>query len=263
MRAVLAHFRFGKASGGRKHALPLIVPLLCISLALHAAPVEWIQYSILPGTDFAAQYYVADTALQGPRVLLIAPHSDEESAGQALDAFISDYKPLRGALVICPWPVTPAKRLKSRSYIEDLNRQYAYTEDNNTAIDVIAQYIQSWLLMYKIDYVLNIHEGYGKFRHNWSANYGQGIFVDAPERIPLASAVARQVNARIANENHFLVAQIPMPTTLTWYCQSRGIPAFGIEIQRELRMDRRILYQKIVLEEFFRAIGLPIEAQKK
>jgi len=246
----------------RRHlaALGLALCLLC-PLALDAAP--WKRYGVLEGTDFAAQYYVSDSGQAGKRVLLIAPHSDEESAGQWLEEFIGLYTPKRGALVACPWPVAPAKRMKSRFYIEDLNRQFDWAEDNNTAIDIIAHSVQSWIRMYKIDCILNMHEGYGQFRLNWTANYGQSLFIDTPELVPLAERLAKQVNARIDQRNRFLAAQIPMPGTLTWYAQALGVPAIGVEIDRNLPRDRRLTYQRIVLEEFFKIVDIPLEAVKK
>jgi len=241
----------------------LSFPLVPGSAASAANAAIWKQHTVLPGTDFATQYYVADSGQPGKRVLMIAPHSDEESAGKALEEFVKTYRPTRGVLIVCPWPIAPAKRLRARFYLEDINRQYAHTQDNHTPIDVIAHSVMSWMRMHKIDYALNMHEGYGKFRLNWNSNYGQSIFIDDPSVIPLAERVAKQVNARLARENHFLVAQVPMPTTFTWYCQTIGVPAFGIEIERGLSMERRLLYHKIVLEEFFKAVGIPLETIRR
>jgi len=234
--------------------------LYCARSGLHAG---WERRSILPGTDFATEYYIADSGQPGKNVLLFAPHADEASAGLALEEFTKRYAPKQGLLIACPWPVVPAKKLQARAYIEDINRQFSHTEDNFTAIDVIAHTVQAWLRKYKIDYVLNLHEGYGKFRLSWTANYGQSIFIDSPSLLPFAESLAKRANARIPEPDRFLTAQLPMPTTFTWYCHTLGIPSMGIEIQRELSKEKRLRYQNIILQEFFSMIGLSLEPIKK
>jgi predicted deacylase len=232
-------------------------------LAYSGLYAEWKRFPILSGTDFAAEYCIADSGQPGKNVLLFAPHADESSAGLALEEFMKSFTPKQGLLIVCPWPVVPAKKLQARFYIEDINRQFSHTEDNFTAIDIIAHSVQAWLRKYKIEYVLNLHEGYGKFRQSWTANYGQSIFIDSPSLLPFAERLAKRANMRIPEQDKFLTAQIPMPTTFTWYCHTLGIPSLGVEIQRELSKEKRLRYQHIILEEFFAMIGLPLEPVKK
>lgn len=229
--------------------------LISCSLTLPAFSATWVKHPLLSGTDFSTSYYTFESGKPGPRILLFAPHSDEESAGLYLDSFIRTRQPERGYLIACPWPVTPAKRIKRRLYIEDLNRQFGLQRDNYTAIDLLAHHVYSWIENQKIDFVLNLHEGWNQFRKNWN-DYGQSFFIDLPELIPLATRVADRVNARVKVQNRFVVVQKPMPDTLTWYCATRRIPAFGIEIERGLARDTKLVYQRIVLEEFFRELGI-------
>jgi hypothetical protein len=209
----------------------------------------------MPGTDFATWYYTCDTGKPGRRILIFAPHSDEQSAGEYLESMVRTLVPINGFVIACPWPVAPARRINSRSYIEDINRQFGLQRDNYTAIDLLAHHVKRWVTTYQIDFVLNMHEGWNKFRTDWN-EYGQSFFIDLPELIPLAQKVAGRVNARIQAQNMFVVAQKPMPDTLTWYCATRRIPAFGIEIERGLPEYTRLVYQRIVLEEFFRELGV-------
>lgn len=231
------------------------VLLICTCVAISASASVWRGHALMPGTDFATWYYTFDTGKPGPRILLFAPHSDEQSAGQYLESFIRTRQPDRGYLVACPWPVAPARRINTRSYIEDINRQFGLQRDNYTAIDLLAHHVRRWIETHRINFVLNLHEGWNQFRTDWN-EYGQSFFIDLPELIPLAERVAGRVNARIWAQNRFVVVQKPMPDTLTWYCATRRIPAFGIEIERGLALDTRLVYQRVVLEEFFRELGV-------
>jgi len=231
------------------------VLLLLILPCAATASATWRGHALMPGTDFATWYYIADTGKPGPRILIFAPHSDEQSAGEYLESFVKTLVPDRGFVIACPWPVAPARRINSRLYIEDINRQFGSRRDNYTAIDLLSHHVRRWMELYNINFVLNLHEGWKQFRNDWN-EYGQSFFIDIPELIPMAERVVGRVNLRIWAQNRFVVVQQPMPDTLTWYCATRGVPAFGIEIERGLPLQTKIVYQRIVLEEFFRELGI-------
>lgn len=234
----------------------LLLPLLLWPGSISAAGRGWTTVPFLQGTVFGSQYHVYDSGIKGPRVLIFAPHSDERSAGLFLNILVARYRVDKGFLVVCPMPVTPAWKAVRRQVIEDLNRQYGPDTDiNNTPLDVIARCVRYWIRHYRIQYVLNMHEGWRQFRNGWK-DYGEGFVIDDPSVVPLCRKVAARVNRRVRRAHRFLVQYKPMANTLTFYGFDKGLPSIGVEICRNFPIKLKVRYQQIAIEEFLREWGI-------
>ena len=211
----------------------------------------------MPHTQFKTRYYVYKSKKPGKNILLFAPHSDERSAGYFLKRLVRYYKVNCGTLVVCPLPILPAWRRNKRYYIKDVNRAFSNNPKLLTPIDIIANHVKIWIKKYKIDVLLNLHEGWLKFKDDWN-ELGQCIMLDDPSLMTLCRRVTKRINKRILPANKFLVAYKPMKTTLTFYGFTAGVKSIGIEISRNLSMYRKIIYQKIVVEEFLKEYGIKL-----
>jgi hypothetical protein len=49
-----------------------------------------------------------------------------------------------------------------------------------------------------------------------------------------------------------------MANTLTFHGYARGVRSIGIEVARELPMSRKMRYQELLAEAFFREIGMAL-----
>ncbi|MEK6795084.1 MAG: hypothetical protein AABZ39_09920 [Spirochaetota bacterium] len=216
-------------------------------------------YTIFKGTQYETPVYRVVHRTPGTNVFVMAPHADERAAS-IVAADIGNIVIRSGSITTIPSPVAPAAKIGERYVIEDLNRKFYDRKIRmlENEIDKIAIKYQDMLNEYQIHLVLNLHEGFGwHIADKDKEKYGQTIVYDFERFTPTVARVLEHINRRIeVSDLQFSPLLKPMPNTLTYYAAQKNIDAYGIELHRDITLEKKIIMMRAIVEEFLEVYGL-------
>ncbi|MCL1827212.1 MAG: succinylglutamate desuccinylase/aspartoacylase family protein [Candidatus Cloacimonetes bacterium] len=277
-----------------KKPLPKIVRCLALLsiitiysyLDLYSAPTSKTTY--FSGTNYELDVYTIKGDKPGASLLIIGGiHGDEKSSFLAADYF-ADVTIENGTITLLPRTNLPAIMANRRFLNVDMNRRFDHTTvaGGNFYEDLVVAVVKEY--MQKSDFVLNLHEGSGFYRHAYDNDthnqmkYGQSIIADADRFIDkegnevnikeLAEIICARVNQKIDNpEYHFRfnnhntseesTAHLEQRKSATYYGYGKlKIPSFGIEISKQLpTQELKNDYKRLVLTEFINYLEIKME----
>ena len=176
----------------------------CVFLAtqLPAAPPA---SGTIDGAPRETPYYIIESALPGPVVMIIGGMHGNEPAGAAAAEQIRHWTPARGKLIVIPL-ANPAARAANTRRIPgkpaaegDLNRNFPRSEDNpDETRGPTATALWAFIRQHEPDWILDLHEGYDFHVRN-SNSVGSSVIHLGSD--PMTSALAERmlevVNAEV------------------------------------------------------------------
>jgi len=163
---------------------------------------------IAAGTPSATPYFVQDTGVAGPIVLISGGvHGNETAGAQAADQ-IRHWRITRGKLVVVPRANVLALDADRRNTPDEsvalgnLNRNFPRAASNEPPRGVLATALWDFARQQKPTWVIDLHEG-GDFNGMGTKSVGSSLIVfPTTEGKCVSTAMHAAVNATITNENY-------------------------------------------------------------
>ena len=255
-----------------------------LTTAAYAAPTRpYTEHkTYFPGTDYELNVYHVYGRQDGNTILITGGmHGDEPGGYLSADLHTGLYLE-QGNLIIIPRANLKSVILSSRGAEGDMNRMFVDKPASANAAQQVVKVIVSY--MQRADLFLNLHDGAG-FHSPVYVNelrnpkrLGQSVIVDADEYScdgnraidlkTMATAVLNNANVRIANAEHRFVYLntktgtsgsrfAGMQQSATWYAlRHYCIPAFGIEVSKDITLEPRITYLNHAINEFMKLMDV-------
>ncbi|MBL04915.1 MAG: hypothetical protein CMJ99_04695 [Planctomycetes bacterium] len=181
----------------------------CLLLLLVAAPFSFArEYSrgvLAEGTRWENPYYVIESGVDGPVVLITGGMHGNEPAGSRAAEQIVHWKITRGRVVIAPRTNTPGLAANTRFMpgvkepVNNLNRNFPGTEGPDAARSIPGKAL--WELARKIEpeWVFDLHEGFDFHIANKGSVGSSVIYLGSPETREVATLLIDEVNSTITD----------------------------------------------------------------
>ncbi|CFY10552.1 Succinylglutamate desuccinylase/aspartoacylase [Syntrophomonas zehnderi OL-4] len=155
--------------------------------------------TLAPGTIHATELYVIKSGKPGPTVMFIGGVHGNETAGYKAAQQLTKYRPSKGTILVIPQAnkraIAANKRTAKGSI--DLNRAFPTTK-NGSANGTLAKAILKVMKDYKVDWVMDMHEGYDYAKNTSNSSVGQSvIYYPSSQMTPLAKKIVSSLNTGI------------------------------------------------------------------
>lgn len=201
--------------------------------ALAMARGEESRGLLAVGTPWETPYFLRDSGVEGPTVLVVAGIHGDEPAGVEAAERIRRWPLRRGKLVVLPRANRPALEARRRltpgvdSQQANLNRNFPLPDGSREALGTPAKEIWHFVEALRPDWLLDLHEGAG-FRRTNRNSVGSSIIVfPHPEALQAAEAILEEINRSIAEaEKKFVLLKPPIRGSLAraagerWGCRA-------------------------------------------
>lgn len=175
------------------------------------AEVERTQGLIAENTEWENPYYVVDSKVDGPTLLVTGGlHGNEPAGARAADQ-IRHWPITRGKIVVVPRVNTPGLQQNSRwlpgepDATRNANRNFPKQDDPNEARSTPIKALWSFMQSQKPDWVVDLHEGFDFHVANSKSDGSSIIYLDQPEMQKIAAKIQADVNATIDNPDRKIV----------------------------------------------------------
>lgn len=203
--------------------------------------------TLAKGTKYATKLYVIKSGKPGPVVMVVGGVHGNEKAGYTAAKKVTNYKIDRGTLLVLPEANKRAIKANKRyiSSVGDLNRDFPTTKSGK-ADGTLAKAILKTMKDYKVDWVMDMHEGYNYSRLKSSSSVGQSIIYYPSKRTtPLAKDIVKSLNKNIKTSyKKFSLLRYPVKGSLARSAAvSCGANAFILETCTKQKLSTRVNYQ--------------------
>ncbi len=221
---------------------------------------------LLPHTRYATRYYIIESGLKGPTVMIVGGVHGDEPAGALAAEAVRHWVIRRGRLVVIPAANVPALAADRRLTPElgeesnNLNRNFPLSAEADAAAarGVQAQAIWQVARASRPDWLVDLHEGVDFHRLNKSSTGGSiiaGSLAPAPD---VADQMIAAVNGAITNHGmDFVRLNPPVDGSLA---RAAGvhlhIPSLIIETTRKDPLALRVQQQEVIVHGLLAHLGL-------
>jgi len=203
--------------------------------------------TLAAGTKYATKLYVIESGKPGPVVMVVGGVHGNEKAGYTAAKKVTDYQIKRGTLLVLPEANKRAIKA-NRRYISaegDLNRDFPTTKSGK-ADSTLAKAILKTMKDYKVDWVMDMHEGYDYYKIKSTDSVGQSvIYYPSKKMTPLAKKIVNSLNKNISTSyKKFSLLRYPVKGSLARAAAvSCGANAFILETCTKQSLSTRVNYQ--------------------
>lgn len=191
----------------------LLLYVLVLTLLVGAARAEVSRSSglIAEKTEWENPYYIVDSSVEGPTLLITGGLHGNEPAGYRAAEQIRHWPIRRGKLIVVPRVNTPGLRQNTRwlpgeaKATRNANRNFPKSGGPNEARSVPVKAVWEFIREQKPDWVVDLHEGFDFHVANPKSDGSSIIYFDTPEMQRLAAKIHDRVNATIADPNRKIV----------------------------------------------------------
>jgi len=160
------------------------------------------------GTPFATPYYIRDSGVPGPTVLITGGiHGNEPSGARAADQ-IRHWPITRGKLIVVPRVNVLASDANQRNTpgepesLANLNRNFPRAASNEPPRCILATAVWNFACQQKPNWVIDLHEGYDFSVTNKNSVGSSLLVFPTTEGQSVSTAMQAAVNATITNQNN-------------------------------------------------------------
>ena len=175
--------------------------------ALSADNPHWVHSGVIArGFPFETPFYIYDTNIDGPTVLIVGGMHGNEPAGAEAAEHIRHWPITRGRMVVVPRTNPPALAADTRnipgkpSGAGNLNRNFPTTNPARGYVGPTARSLWEFLVVLKPDWVLDLHEGTDFHVSNPNSVGSSIIHVNDEHTTPFATRMIATVNADIDDD---------------------------------------------------------------
>jgi len=197
--SLLTCARAAENGGTPARPAPLAVP------ALKSAVLTTRTGLIAEGSAFQTRYWIVDSGVDGPKVLVTGGVHGDEPAGAVAADEIRCWPLVKGRLIFVPRCNVPGLEADTRDVprepteLADLNRNFPLSGKEDAARGPLAKALWAFVREQRPDYTLDLHEG-SDFRTAGSGSVGSSIIrVPHPETAALQDLMLAAVNATVAD----------------------------------------------------------------
>ena len=224
-----------------------------------------VTNTILQGTRFATPSYIVDSGHAGPTVFIVGGVHGNEPAGAAAAETIRQWPIKAGRLVVIPRANVPGLEANKRNIpdletnLSNLNRNYPRAgQTNSEARGELAQAIWKIANDNKVDWVLDLHEGYDFHQLNEKSVGSSIICFPLPAGQAAADEMLAAVNATITNSAiKFVRREMPIDGSLA---RAGGehlhVPSMTLETTSKQPMERRVQQHQLAVHTLLVRLGM-------
>lgn len=184
------------------------IALAFFSGSLQAQVAKYSSGKLAPGTQWETPWYITDSQVAGPTVLVVGGIHGNEPAGFRAAEQVRTWPIAKGKLIVIPkanrlglaanlrW--LPAFRNDAKQ--KDLNRNFQKAK-NAKPLTPIAIAIWEFVAEQKPDWVFDLHEGFDFHRLN-SKSVGSSV-IAFPDQTDFAKLVLNAVNNKVKSDRQF------------------------------------------------------------
>jgi hypothetical protein len=222
--------------------------------------------------------------IKGNTLLVIGGIHGNEPGGYFAGAFLEKYYNIKkGSLWLTPNLNFDSIIMNERGIYGDMNRKFSSIKEHDEDYEIVTK-IKKVILDEKVDLILNLHDGYGFYRHKYENAifnpnaWGQATIIDQEkihglEKFGDLDKIANQVqNAMNTDElfkEHHLFGVKNTETkfkdeqqqlSLTFFAVTHNKPAFAIETSKNITdLTQKVIYQLKSIEEFMHIMDIEFE----
>jgi predicted deacylase/putative intracellular protease/amidase len=242
------------------------VVLRCLLLACVAALTsDQPAGRIAGGTPAATPWFVQDSGVAGPTVMVMGGVHGDEPAGAAAADQIRHWPVTRGKLIVVPranlTALAAGKRLMPgvRTNLANLNRNFPAKGEPDAARGELAAELWAFARGQKPAWLVDLHEGVGT-RGGGSKSVGSSVIVfPAPETDAAAAIMLAAVNASITNyTNRFVQLRRPVAGSLARAAGERlGAHAMILETTtRNQPLSKRVRQHRVMVHALLEHLNM-------
>ncbi|MFP6739282.1 MAG: BPL-N domain-containing protein [Planctomycetota bacterium] len=235
--------------------------LYLFSVALSLPALEYSRGLLAEGTRWENPYYVIESGVDGPVVLITGGMHGNEPAGSRAAEQIVHWKITRGRVVIAPRTNTPGLKANTRFMpgvdkpANNLNRNFPATGAPDQARSVPGKALWELARKVKPGWVFDLHEGFDFNIANKGSVGSSVIYLDSPGTRKVATLLIDEVNSTITDPKRKFVhiSGGPVNTGLARACIDRlGSKGFILEttfnrqpLSLRVRQHRLMVYKAL------------------
>jgi len=166
---------------------------------------------IAKGTEWENPYYIVDTGIEGPTLLVTGGLHGNEPAGYRAAEQIRHWPILRGKLIVVP-SVNKLGLEKNTRWLpgeteenRNTNRNFPREGEPCEARSILIKSLWEFMEAQKPDWVVDLHEGFDFHISNSKSVGSSIIYFDTPGIQQLAAKIHRDVNATIEDPKRKIV----------------------------------------------------------
>ena len=213
---------------------------------------------IAEGKTHATPYYVYDSGVPGPTVALVGGMHGNEIAGYQAARTFDNLAVKKGRVIVIPELNRPAVRAKKRtSSLGDLNRDFPRTKTGSSN-NYLATAIMKLMKRYKVNWLIDMHEGYDFHKIN-SSSVGQSvIYYPNSGAATMAKAMAAAASRTVSKSSHaFSTLKYPVSGSLARAVSIQlGAKGMICETSNKQPLSLRIKQHQIVAETMLKRLGM-------
>lgn len=213
---------------------------------------------IAEGKSHQTPYYVYDSGVQGPTVVVTGGMHGDEPAGWKSAWSVKDYWVKKGRIVVIPELNRPAVRKGTRtSSLGDLNRDFPRTKSDSPD-NYLAKSIWSIMVKYHPDWLIDMHEGYSFHLVNKKSVGQTVIYYPKADAKPIAQAMAAAANQHVDKDSHaFTVLKNPVSGSLARAVSIRlGTKGMIVETSDKQAMATRTAQHLAAVDAMLTKLGM-------
>lgn len=245
-------------------ALVLVTAFCLVSVINPPAQAASVYNIATSSSTFKTQVYVYNSGVAGPTVMIVGGVHGNETAGYKAAGIVAnglsgEYKIKKGRLIVLPQAHKPAVAIGSRTYKgNDLNRDFPQSS-TESADTYLARQIYGVVKNYKVDYLIDLHEGYDYYKNPNNSSVGQSIiYYPRGNGSTIANKIATKLNSGISNSYHkFTVLRYPVSGSLARAAgQYLGVTSFIFETSQKQTLTTRVNQQKTAVNTLLGYLGM-------
>lgn len=217
-------------------------------------PVSFTRM-LLPHTRFATRYYMMDSGVPGPTVMIVGGVHGNEPAGAFAAESIRQWKVQAGRMIVLPCANIPGLAANTRlipdldTNLNNLNRNYPKAGETGGARGELAQAIWQLALNYKPDWVLDLHEGFDFHQLNDKSVGSSVICFPIPRGSEAADSMIESVNATItSNALKFVKRDMPIDGSLARAAgEHLHVPGMTLETTKTQPLEMRVRQHQVMV----------------
>jgi succinylglutamate desuccinylase len=201
---------------------------------------------IASGTKYATELYVIESGVPGPVVMVVGGIHGNETAGYKAAAKVKDYSIKKGTLLVIPQANKRAVAAHTRDIGgADLNRDFP-TSKSDKPDNTLSTAIFNVVKNYKVDWLMDMHEGTNYEKIKSSDSVGQSIiYYPDTQTKTIATKIVNSLNAGIKTSyKDFSLLRYPVSGSLaSASAKVLGVNSFIFESCSKDPLSTRISYQ--------------------